>query len=193
MQPANRFAFKEWAVICAALGTGRQSLILRKGGIHEGREGFRVEQAEFWLFPTNFHQAVEDLTEEYRDLWDAVRRNPPSDDVIPFRYYAIVEQTLEVTQEPLLPRLAGLHGWSDRVIHDRFHYKRLGLFALLVRIYELPDELRLPNSPHFAGCRSWVDLPEGISTEGLQPVISDEDHAERMERIRRSVAESCTT
>lgn len=188
MQPANHFAFKEWAVICAALGAGRQSLILRKGGIHEGREGFRVEQAEFWLFPTNFHQAIDDLTEDYRDLWDAVRRNPPPGDVIPIRHYAIVEQTIEVTQETLLPRLAGLHGWSDRVIHDRFHYKYPGLFALLVRIYELPAELRLPNSPHFAGCRSWVDLPEELPTAELRPILSDADHAERMERIRRSLA-----
>lgn len=187
MQPANRFAFKEWAVICEALGRGRQSLILRKGGIHEGREGFRVEHAEFWLFPTNFHQAMDDLTEDDRDLWDAVRRNPPAGDAIPLRYYAIVEQTIEVTQETLLPRLAGLHGWSDRVIHNRFHYKRLGLFALLVRSYELPDELRLPNSPHFAGCRSWVDLPEELPTENLRCVLSDAEHAERMERIRQSL------
>ena len=33
-------AFKEWAIICEALGAGVQSIILRKGGIHEGREGF---------------------------------------------------------------------------------------------------------------------------------------------------------
>lgn len=33
-------AFKEWDIVCKALEEGRQSLILRKGGIHEGREGF---------------------------------------------------------------------------------------------------------------------------------------------------------
>lgn len=190
MQSACRFAFKEWAVVCAALGAGRQSLILRKGGIHEGREGFRVDHAEFWLFPTSFHQAVDDLTIDYRDLWDAVRRNPPPGDAIPLRYYAIVEQTLEVTEEALLSQLAGLHGWSDRVIHDRFHYKRPGLFSLLVRVYALPEELRIPNSPHFAGCRSWVDLPEGISTADLRPVLSDAEHAERMERIRKNLIAS---
>ena len=30
-----KHAFKEWAVICKALATGRQLLILRKGGIDE--------------------------------------------------------------------------------------------------------------------------------------------------------------
>ena len=29
-------AFKEWAGVCAALAEGRQSLIVRKGGIAEG-------------------------------------------------------------------------------------------------------------------------------------------------------------
>ena len=36
VQPSNRFAFKEWAAVCAALDSGRQTLILRKGGLHEG-------------------------------------------------------------------------------------------------------------------------------------------------------------
>ena len=35
-----------------ALGRGEQIIILRKGGIHEGRGGFQVDQPEFWLFPT---------------------------------------------------------------------------------------------------------------------------------------------
>lgn len=193
MQPANRFAFKEWAVICAALGSGRQSLILRKGGIHEGRDGFRVEHPEFWLFPTNFHQAADDLAEETRDLWDQTRASSPPDQLIAIRHYAVVEHVAEMTDETLLPRLAGLHGWSDRVIHDRFHYKRPGLFALLARIYELPDELRLPNSPHFAGCRSWVELPCELSTAELRPVMSNEEHQQRQSLLLTQLARSAVT
>lgn len=183
MQPANRYAFKEWAVICEALARGRQSLILRKGGIHEGRDGFRVEHTEFWLFPTNFHQSPDDLADGSRDLWDAVRAKSLPEDRLAIRYYAVVEQVIEITSESLLPQLAGLHGWSDRVIHDRFHYKRPGLFALAVRMYELPAELRLPNSPHFAGCRSWVDLPDELPTAGLWPVLSDAEHQARLARF----------
>ncbi len=40
-----RIAFKEWAVIVDALGRGDQILILRKGGISEGRGGFQIEQS----------------------------------------------------------------------------------------------------------------------------------------------------
>jgi hypothetical protein len=32
--------FKEWALVCEALGRGEQTIILRKGGIAEGRGGF---------------------------------------------------------------------------------------------------------------------------------------------------------
>jgi hypothetical protein len=54
-----RSAFKEWAVVVDALGRGEQILILRKGGLAEGPGGFQVEQREFLLLPTRFHQQRE--------------------------------------------------------------------------------------------------------------------------------------
>ena len=45
-------AFKEWAIICDTLASGGQSIILRKGGIHESRDGFSFNHPEFFLFPT---------------------------------------------------------------------------------------------------------------------------------------------
>src|SRR5882672_3451390 len=51
-----RIAFKEWAIVVGALGRGEQIIILRKGGISEGRGGFTIEHPEFLLFPTLFHQ-----------------------------------------------------------------------------------------------------------------------------------------
>jgi len=54
-------AFKEWSLVCRAIGTGLTSLILRKGGIHEGRRGFHFDHDAFWLFPTSFHAQREQL------------------------------------------------------------------------------------------------------------------------------------
>ena len=51
--------FKEWALVCAALGEGRQTVIIRKGGIAEGRAGFAFQHREFFLFPTFFHEQLE--------------------------------------------------------------------------------------------------------------------------------------
>jgi hypothetical protein len=48
--------FKEWSLVCDALGAGAQSVILRKGGIHEGRGGFWWKHDRFFLFPTHFHE-----------------------------------------------------------------------------------------------------------------------------------------
>lgn len=190
MQQANRFAFKEWGVVCAALDGGRQSLVLRKGGIHEGGAGFRVEHREFWLFPTEFHQQLGVLVPEAQPWIDEYQRwDTAAEDVI-IQNYAVVEEVVEICQENLLPRLRGLHLWSEQTLSDRFHYRTPGLFALLVRIHRRPKPQRVPQSPHFAGCRSWVDFPADIATEGLVPVMPDETHHARMAMIRERLTES---
>lgn len=51
-----RVAFKEWTVVVDAQGLGEQIILLRKGGIREGKNGFSVEHQRFLLFPTSFHQ-----------------------------------------------------------------------------------------------------------------------------------------
>ena len=58
--------FKEWAIVCEAIGRGEQSIILRKGGIAEGRDGFAFRHAEFFLFPTFFHEQIEQGASEGR-------------------------------------------------------------------------------------------------------------------------------
>jgi hypothetical protein len=184
MQEANHIAFKEWAVICAALAEGRQSLILRKGGIHEGPDGFQVEHNKFWLFPTYVHEQAAALTDEARPLLEQVERDQPSPAYVCISLYAVVEDVLEVRDSIVLPSLAGLHVWSDRMVDHRFHYKRPGLFVLCVRVFALPQSIKIPNSPHFAGCRTWVDLPMDLSTAGLKPVLSDEEFSRRLAAIR---------
>lgn len=186
--PENRFAFKEWAAVCAALAVGKQCLIIRKGGIHEGRDGFRVEHSEFWLYPTQFHQSPDDLTAEAQPLLDSVRQTEQGDGLLRISLYAKVEETIQITDESLLPRLAGLHILSPRVIDERFHYRTPGLFALPVRVFRLTVPIVIPESPHFAGCRSWVDFPQSLPTEGLRPVLSDGDHQTQLAAVRRSLS-----
>lgn len=191
MRAANRMAFKEWAVICEALGTGRQSVILRKGGIHEGRAGFRVAHDEFWLFPTYLHQVEPDnLIDEAHGLLREVVSARPPDDSIALRDYAVVQEVIELHDEACLPRLAGQHIWSPRTLDERFHYRQPGLFVLSVRIYRLPTAITLPNSPHFGGCRSWVDLPSDLSTAGAEPVLSDAESAAQQTALQAALAPS---
>ncbi|MBI5757751.1 MAG: DUF1802 family protein [Planctomycetales bacterium] len=189
MLPANCIAFKEWAVICAALADGRQSLIVRKGGIQEGPSGFRVEHREFWLFPTYLHQKPEALADESRPLLDRVQGEQPAAGAVHLGLYAVVEDVVSVTDESLLTRLTGLHVWSHRTLSERFHYRRPGLFVLTVRMYRLPNPIVIPDSPHFAGCRTWIDLPSEppLSTAGLMPVVSDKEFARQRQAIQAAV------
>jgi hypothetical protein len=60
MTTSIRTAFKEWAAICRALATGRQDVILRKGGIVEDGGEFRPDHASFLLLPTFLHQVTND-------------------------------------------------------------------------------------------------------------------------------------
>ena len=61
MHYAMPIGFKEWAHVCDALTEGVQTLILRKGGIHEGKGGFEFKHSTFFLFATWFHTQGEML------------------------------------------------------------------------------------------------------------------------------------
>lgn len=174
LPPTCEIAFKEWAAICEGLALGQQTIILRKGGIHEGQSGFRVAHRHFWLFPTYLHQ--EDQDKLAPEAWPSLQStldNRPADDRIPLNLLAKVTDVLELHEEHRLANLAGWHWWSPRTVTERFHYRQPGLFLLVVRIYKSSDASEIPNSPQFAGCRSWVDLPQPISTTSLTPVIAD--------------------
>jgi hypothetical protein len=183
MLPTNAFAFKEWAAICAALAGGRQTILIRKGGIHEGRDGFRVAHDAFWLFPTYLHEAAAGLTEEGKPFLERALAERPAAGTLNIAQYAVVNDVFEVRDENRLVSLAGEHIWSPRTISDRFHYRQPGLFLLIVRIHVRPQPIVIPDSPHFAGCRSWVELPGELPTEGLLPVLSDEEFSRRREIV----------
>jgi len=157
-------AFKEWAVICEALGTGLQSVIIRKGGIAEGRKGFAFRHDEFLLFPT----------------WspDTTVPDEPGEE-LEVRYTASIEWSGILTDWERVARLRAFHVLRESVIEERYHYSGTeGVHVAFVRVYRLNPPLRLKNEKKYAGCRSWIDLPE-IEGRVLVSVISDEEHQRR--------------
>lgn len=188
MQTKNDFAFKEWAAICAALGDGLQTLIIRKGGIDEGREGFRVAHGEFWLFPTYLHEAATGLEPEALPLLNRAEAQRPPPGMVHLWHYAVVTDVFHVFDQVRLMRLAGQHIWSPRTVGERFAYRRPGLFVLTVRVYVREVPHIIPDSPHFAGCRSWVDLPLELSTESLSPALGDDEFERRRGQIQQALA-----
>jgi hypothetical protein len=183
MQTANRHALKEWAVVCRALGDGRQTILLRSGGIAERPRGFTLEQREFWLFATRFHQSPAELCDDAAALWEGLAAWQPPPGLIRLPLYAVVESAFELHDERQLAKLMGLHVLAPQTVHDRFHYRQPGLTVLLVRAYRPPQPIDLPDSPHFAGCHSWVELPDDLPTGDLQPVLTDDAFSAETRRL----------
>jgi hypothetical protein len=168
---ALRHVFKEWAVICHALGTGRQSLILRKGGIAEGGSHFRVEHDRFWLYPTWVHQQMDGIIPDARLLLEQAMRERPAEGALRLSYFAEVEKVYEVKEPQQAERLSELHCWSPEAVRTKFHYRQPGLWVLAVRVWRATYPHDLPEHVAYAGCRSWVELDEELSTEGAIPVL----------------------
>src|SRR6476620_1352576 len=98
--------FKEWALVCAALGAGRQTVIIRKGGIAEGRDGFAFRHREFFLFPTFFHEHANLVRDPVAVLPE------PLPDEIEIRYFARVKEARVITS------------WEDLLALEPFHILR---------------------------------------------------------------------
>jgi hypothetical protein len=164
-------AFKEWAVVCEALGRGAQSIILRKGGIAEGREGFAFRHWRFFLFPTFFHEQIEQT--RLRDVTLPERREGE----VELRFLAKLEIAKWVTSPEIAHSLEPLHILKSEVVQERFQYDDVaGLHVAFVRIFRVQPAWILDDAKSFGGCRSWVDLPAPASELNFQPVLSESAH-----------------
>lgn len=174
------FAFKEWTLICDALGRGTQSLIIRKGGIAEGREGFRFKHADFLLFPTLFHEQVSKLKLPADTPLPAAA--PDGQHVIELA--AHVEWTRDVTDWATVQALAPFHLWSEAEIEKRFRQDdQPGVSVAMVRISRLAEPHRFPDSPKYGGCRSWIEVPDPAGATPV-PVLDEAAFAEQERAIR---------
>ena len=155
-----RTAFKEWAVICRALASGRQDVILRKGGIVEPGGAFRPEYARFLLLPTFLHQSAESLVPEARDLLVGIDDDRPPEGTVVFRHGAFVRAAHRITDRRALDAYRDRHVWAESVVDERFHRWQDELHVLEVAVTPLPSPVVLPWQESYGGCRSWVELDE---------------------------------
>jgi hypothetical protein len=183
MQGSSNIAFKEWAIVVDALGRGEQVLILRKGGIREQRGEFHVDHHEFWLFPTQYHEAERSVIPSKRPFLRELAAVAPQD-FVDIEYYVMADLVLTITDMECVKRLQGRHIWNEQVLRERFQFGReTGLHALLTRVYRRPAPERLALCGSYSGCKSWVELERGLSTEGLTPVLGDAEYRAHREGI----------
>jgi hypothetical protein len=159
-------ALKEWAAVCEALASGRQSIVLRKGGIAEAGGAFRVEHSRFWLYPTYVHQQQGGIVEEARPLLERAERSRPSAGMVRLTHFAEVRQVRYVEDLADVLKLEGMHVWSRETVESRFRYRTPGLFVLELRVYRSAAEHELAETAEYAGCKSWVAL--GRELEAVQ-------------------------
>ena len=175
-------AFKEWALVCEALGSGAQSIVLRKGGIAEGREGFRFQHPEFFLFPTLFHEQLAKTT------LPPETAAPAGNGRIRISCWARVEWTARIEDLETARKLTPFHIWKASVVEERFRYDETpGLHLAFLRVYRLGAPWEFADAPAYGGCRSWVKLPEPPPDILLEPVLDEPDHAALDGKLRQTI------
>lgn len=184
-----RLGFKEWSLVCDALGDGRQSVILRKGGIHEGRGGFDFSQREFALFPTRFHDQLAQLKGD--EVGVGVVGEPyVIGDEMKIELVARLEASWSVTDWDLIAALDRLHIWSEATVRQRYEWamekgKQPSLEVALVRVFRLAAPWVFPYGREHGGCRSWVELDLGEGAMECEAVLGEDEAAARAAELRR--------
>jgi hypothetical protein len=161
----NHTALKEWASVIAALGTGEQIILIRKGGIADPK--FGLEAVRFYLFPTNFHEGG---------------GQPPS--AVPISHWCEAVRTWEVRDLDALLRLEPLVAFDRKTIETRYRFRPdQAAHVIAVRTWALPKSTTVPLTEAYAGCRSWVSLDEEIDIDGSRAVLTDEQLQSKVDQV----------
>src|SRR2546421_4947960 len=113
-------ALKEWATICSALETGRQMVLLRKGGIYEAAGEFEVEHRDFLLFPTYLHQNLNMLKPEAHRGFEPRIAEPQQ---IHLSSAASVTDIVQLSSRAQMDAIDDQHVWAPPLIDMRFSYR----------------------------------------------------------------------
>jgi hypothetical protein len=187
-------ALKEWSAAVHALLDGRQTVLLRKGGIAEKR--FAVAAPEFLLFPTVAHSHRERVRPEHRDLLELAAADS-TDTAVTIRAAAKVVAAIEVNQPDAIDEIDDLHIWTAASVRtDRLDFRpKHRLTVLVVQARPLTAPVELIRVPAFGGCKSWVELNVDDTVlrtreahDGNTSAIHDDATLQRVaERVRASV------
>jgi hypothetical protein len=177
-------ALKEWSAAVHALLDGRQTVLLRKGGIGEKR--FEVAAERFLLFPTVAHSHAERVRPEHQDLLALAASDSDADHVV-LRAGAKVVAAIAVSNTSGLVDIEPMHIWTEKSVrNDRLYFRpRHRLTVLVVQACPLVEPVRLARTADYAGCTSWVDVP--ILPDWGAPVHDDPALREVADRVRQAV------
>ncbi|MFC4600480.1 DUF1802 family protein [Cohnella hongkongensis] len=184
----TKIALREWAVAVKALESGRQIVVLRKGGIAEETKEFKLRSPRFYLFPSFEHQrphlVIPEAAETVKATQDEAAETPGA---VRITAFAEAEEDLELSDAETLKRLEGLHIWTEDYAEERLKWKKTKpLHVLILRVYRLDEPQTIPIRDSYGGCKSWIEIQD-LNDCSMRPVLEDEEFRRRSEEIRNRI------
>ena len=165
MKLPNHTALKEWSNVIDALAAGRQTILIRKGGIADAT--FGVEATQFYLYPTYFHQGESE-----------------SRPVVNITHWCEVVRSWSIRDLDLLGRLEPLVAIPRDTLEARYRFRPdQALHIIGVRTFALPQAAQVRFRDEYAGCRSWLSVEEEIDTQGSTPVMAEDELRRKLDSV----------
>jgi hypothetical protein len=168
---------REWQSVCDAIAAGRDQLLIRKGGIAEGRAGFELKKNFFGLLPTLFHQVK--------------NADPSAPTPEPPRVVTLICQLVEAYSMPSdtdLSSLGAFHAYTPEQLAARQTYKtERPLNLLVVRPFRLRQPIDLATGAIKASCKSWVEAPLSQPMGGIEPVTEMNASEATIQTLRTAI------
>ena len=187
--PTCAVALKEWASVLGAMGRGEQLVLVRKGGLIEPGSGFELLWPSFVFYPTFEHQTVNYLRPSYQqDVEQTLQGRAPENQVRIELFGAAIFSTR--TQDPsTIERISAFHIYNEAFVSQRLKWQPdQPLVIVVVRTFRLPRPHLLTIVPHYAGCKSWVELEAAVPLEGAYPVLTERIFQERLRELSALLA-----
>ena len=179
-------ALKEWASVLQAMARGEQLVLIRKGGLIEPGSGFDLLADTFVCYPTFEHQAVNYLRPPFRRYFEEASAQRAPEGQVRMALCGLVVSSTTSCDPALIERLSAHHIYNEDFLTQRLKWQpEQPLTIVVVRAFRLLPPLTLPVSPHYTGCKSWVELDAPVSLSGAQPVLSDEQFTARTQDLAK--------
>ena len=155
----------EWNAIVEALGTGKQSILIRKSG---------TNLSGFLLYPTISYASNENYLELFKPEFNefVLKNTLPQEEgnkkIV--KYYAEVVKTFEYPYSHI-GALNKYHIWTNENVKSYLRNKRANVW--LLRVYELKEPVMTGRTDAIV----YANVLDQISLEGMKPVIPDNEFA----------------
>eukprot|EP01026_Neomeris_dumetosa_P006509 TRINITY_DN12062_c0_g1_i10.p1 TRINITY_DN12062_c0_g1~~TRINITY_DN12062_c0_g1_i10.p1 ORF type:complete len:241 (-),score=17.09 TRINITY_DN12062_c0_g1_i10:271-993(-) len=185
-QPSIK-ALKELAIVCAAIKSGDQTVIFRKGGIREPY--FKPKAQEFLLFPTGFHEDHSLWKPQYLDKyskWTSYDiKNLP---ILEFDSYCEVSGAWLVENEKdVVSALDDLHICSDTFAQKRLKWRHKEPVTVLELRCRSIEPIQRQKLEEWLGCFSWVDIKLDQLFQFGEFVLNDDDFRHKQNILREKL------